>query len=443
MKRVEGFQEASRLLDRRLAGCQHTLSPRLKQSLLDTFGVGTAEEAVDIIIKKVRFGGDEAILELVSKIDGVHMKHLEVSRSEVEAAVGRVEPKVYAALEQAARRIKQFHDAQSNAIVNKIEVNGCYQVNIPLRRVGVYAPGGSATYPSSVLMTAIPAKCAGVKEVVLATPPGKDGKIPDITLAAASIAGADRIFAIGGAQAIAALAYGTQTVPAVDKICGPGNVFVMLAKKQVFGTVDIDGLQGPSEVLIITDEMSNPGFIADEILAQAEHDSMAQSVLVTTSGKLADQVSFHLEEKLATASRADITGRSIGATGIIAVVSNLGEAVKLANMYAPEHLVVDVTTESIDSAVFTSAGCIFTGKHPTVPMGDYVCGPSHALPTGGTARFSSPLNVGDFTRCYNVVNVDDDVLRRLGPSAIVIARSEGLAAHAKAVENRLDSIGGK
>ncbi|MDX9803654.1 MAG: histidinol dehydrogenase, partial [Dehalococcoidales bacterium] len=295
MKRVEGFQEASRLLDRRLAGCQHTLSPRLKQSLLDTFGVGTAEEAVDIIIKKVRFGGDEAILELVSKIDGVHMKHLEVSRSEVEAAVGRVEPKVYAALEQAARRIKQFHDAQSNAIVNKIEVNGCYQVNIPLRRVGVYAPGGSATYPSSVLMTAIPAKCAGVKEVVLATPPGKDGKIPDITLAAASIAGADRIFAIGGAQAIAALAYGTQTVPAVDKICGPGNVFVMLAKKQVFGTVDIDGLQGPSEVLIITDEMSNPGFIADEILAQAEHDSMAQSVLVTTSGKLADQVSFHLE----------------------------------------------------------------------------------------------------------------------------------------------------
>lgn len=443
MKRVDGFQEASRLLDRRLAGCEYTLSPRLKQSLLDTFGVGTAEETVDIIIKKVRSGGDKAILELARKIDGINMDHLEVSRSEVEAAVGRVKPEVYAALEQAASRIKQFHDAQNNAIVKKIEVNGCYQINIPLQRVGVYAPGGSAAYPSSVLMIAIPAKCAGVEEVVLATPPGKDGKIPDTTLAAAGIAGADRIFAIGGAQAIAALAYGTQTVPAVDKICGPGNVFVMLAKKQVFGTVDIDGLQGPSEVLIIADDMSNPDFIADEILAQAEHDAMAQSILVTTSGKLAEQVALQLEGKLATATRADITGHSIGTTGIIAVVSNLSEAVKLANMYAPEHLVVDVTTESIDSAVFTSAGCIFVGKHPTVPMGDYVCGPSHALPTGGTARFSSSLNVGDFNRCYNVVNVDDDVLKKLGPSAIVIAGSEGLTAHAKAIENRLDSIGGE
>ena len=442
MKRINGYKEACKLLDRRCAGSEYILSPRLKQSLQAMFGVETAEEAVGIIIDEVRSGGDKALLELGKKIDRVELEQLQVLDCEIREAVSRVRPDVYKALEKAAARIKEFHDAQREAIANRIEINGCYQITIPLGRVGVYAPGGTASYPSSVLMTAIPAKCAGVTEVILATPPGKDGKIPDITLAAACIAGVDRVFAIGGAQAIAALAYGTETVPAVDKICGPGNVFVMLAKKQVFGTVDIDGLQGPSEVLIIADENSNPGFIADEILAQAEHDPLAQSILVTTSGKLADRVEIALEEKMAQSARAEITAHSISSAGLIVVVESVEQAVSLANMYAPEHLVVDSEKPGLEVEKFTTAGCIFTGSQPTVPMGDYVCGPSHALPTGGTARFSSPLNVGDFLRCCNVINVDQAVLRELGPSAIIIARSEGLTAHATAIENRLENIGG-
>ena len=442
MKRAVGFEEASRLLDRQRAGSDYVLSPRLKQSLMAMFGVETADEAVKIIIEEVRSGGDQALFELGRKIDKVELRHLEIGVDEIKKAVSEVQPEVYSALKIAAAKIKEFHDAQRNAIPNKIEVNGCCQITMPLRRVGVYAPGGTASYPSTVLMTAIPARCAGVNEVVLATPPGKDGKIPAITLAAAEIAGVDSVFAIGGAQAIAALAYGTDTIKAVDKICGPGNIFVMLAKKQIFGTVDIDGLQGPSEVLIIADEMSNPGFIADEILAQAEHDALAQSILVTTSATLADMVESLLKEKLADSNRAEITSHSIESVGIIAVIDTLEQAINLANMYAPEHLVVDVRTADVDVKKFISAGCIFTGSHPTVPMGDYVSGPSHALPTSGTARFSSPLNVSDFIRCYNVVNVDENMLRELGPSAIVIARSEGLTAHARAVENRLKSIGG-
>jgi histidinol dehydrogenase len=442
MRRVNGFKEAEKLLNRRIAGTEYSLSPRLKQSLGDMFGVHTAEEAVQIIINDVRAMGDKAILELAKKIDNIEQKELCVKDSKVKEAVLKTDPEIYSALQKAAERIKEFHDIQRAAIPDTIEINGCYQLAMPLSRVGVYAPGGTASYPSSVLMTAIPARCAGVQEIILATPPGKDGHIPAITLAAAEIAGVDKIFAVGGAQAIAALAYGTETVPAVDKICGPGNIFVMLAKKEVFGTVDIDGLQGPSEVLIIACDKSNPEFIADEILAQAEHDALAQSILVTISQRLADGVEMLVREKLAKSARSEILAHSVQNTSLIATVDTFEEAVKLANLYAPEHLVVDVREVDLSMHEFTSAGCIFTGSQPTVPMGDYISGPSHALPTGGTARFTSPLNVSTFIRYCNVVNVDDDALRELGPAAIVLARAEGLMAHAQAIENRLKNIGG-
>jgi histidinol dehydrogenase len=442
MKCVHGFSEAAALLDRRRAGSEYSLSPRLKQSLIDLFGVGTAEEAVQIIITEVRNEGDKALFELSNKIDRVDLSQIQIDESEIKKAVSSVPPELYSALQKSAGRIKQFHDAQRAAIPEKIEINGCYQIAKPLSRVGVYAPGGTASYPSSVLMTAIPAKCAGVNEVILTTPPGKDGNIPAVTLAAAEIAGVDKVFAIGGAQAIAALAYGTATVPAVDKICGPGNIFVMLAKKAVFGTVDIDGLQGPSEVLIIADDKSNPEFIAAEILAQAEHDALAQSILVTTSKRLADDVERKVHEKLAKSTRSEIIRSSIENVSLIAVVETIEEVIMLANMYAPEHLVVDMSEADLDISRLTTAGCIFTGSQPTVPMGDYVSGPSHALPTGGTARFTSPLNVSAFIRYYNIVHLDDNELKELGPVAITIARAEGLTAHADAIEARLNEIGG-
>jgi len=286
-------------------------------------------------------------------------------------------------------------------------------------------------------MTAIPARCAGVKEILLVSPPGKGGAIPALTLAAARVAGIDRVFSVGGAQAIAALAYGTQTIPGVDKICGPGNIFVMLAKKQVFGVVDIDGLQGPSEVMIVADYLCDPNNIAHEILAQAEHDAMAQSILITDSRPLADAVRRTVVSEIGSLKRAEITGRSIEANGAIIVIDNLEMAIELVNSYAPEHLIVDVHGSNMDISRFGNAGCIFTGKHATVVMGDYVAGPSHALPTGGTARFSSPLNVNNFIRYYNVVNTSESDMRQYGPVALTLARAEGLTAHARALEYRL------
>jgi len=289
-----------------------------------------------------------------------------------------------------------------------------------------------------VLMTAIPAKVAGVKQVVLVTPPGSDGEVPAPVLVAADFARVDRIFRIGGAQAIAALAFGTKTVPRVDKICGPGNIFVMLAKKLVYGAVDIDGLQGPSEVVIIADEMANPAYQAAEVLAQAEHDALASAIMITTSQKLADEVNREIEKQLAELERREIAAESLANGGVIAVVESIEQAIELSNMYAPEHLCLDIRDAKDYVGKITRAGCIFIGEEPTVVIGDYVAGPSHALPTGGTARFSSPLNIMDFIKYMNVVSVDRDKLKELGPTAITIARAEGLEAHARVVEKRLE-----
>jgi len=287
------------------------------------------------------------------------------------------------------------------------------------------------------LMTAIPARVSGVKEIILATPPKSGGRVLPPTLVAADIARVDHVFCVGGAQAIAALAFGTKSIPKVDKLCGPGNIFVVLAKKLVYGVVDIDGLQGPSEVLIIADEATNPRYCALDLLAQAEHDPSASAILVTTSHRLANEVAKEVEQQLKELERQAIASESLENRGVIAVVSNLDEAIELANLYAPEHLclMIDKADAYIDK-VF-NAGCVFVGENSTVVLGDYVAGPSHALPTGGTARFSSPLNIVDFIKFISLVTIDEANLGKLGQAASVIARAEGFEAHARAVEERL------
>jgi histidinol dehydrogenase len=421
MRVVSGIDAAGKLLNRR-TGFQAT-DPAVEQS-------------VRAIIEQVRAGGDKILKELTAKYDGARLDRIEVAAEEIQKARNTINPGLLDALEMAAGQITSYHSEQFTAIKSAVDAMGSRQLLRPLDRVGVYAPGGKAFYPSTVLMTAIPAREAGVKEVILATPPGSDGRIPMPTLAAAAIAGVDRVFAVGGAQAVAALAYGTETIPQVDKICGPGNVYVMTAKKMVFGHVAIDGLQGPSEVLIIADETTDPVDCAADILAQAEHDPLAQSVLVTTSHKLAGNVLGELKLRMRENPRHMIIEQSLEQRGIIAVVASLEEAVELANLYAPEHLCFLAASAGDYLDSLRHAGCIFIGEKATVAVGDYVAGPSHALPTSGTARFSSPLNIWDFVKITDVVNVDADMIFKYGPAAVTIARAEGLENHARAIEAR-------
>jgi len=395
------------------------------------------EQAVRRILGDVARRGDAAVREYTLQFDHVTLESVEVSRNEIAEAHRHIDPALLSALRLASRRIRDFHTRQMEVVRSGWTGTGLGWLVRPLGRVGVYAPHGTAPYPSSLLMTAVPAKVAGVSEVIVATPRGPDGVLPAATLVAADIAGVDRIFSIGGAQAIAALAFGTESVPRVDKICGPGNVYVMLAKKLVFGVVGIDALQGPSEVLIIADDTADPGWCAADLLAQAEHDELAEAVLVTTSAALADRVVSEVREQLRQLSRRETATRSLEKTGRMVVVDTMEEAVELANLYAPEHLLLMV--ENADSYLprLVNAGCIVLGDRATVALGDYVAGPSHVLPTQGTARFSSPLSVLDFVRLTNVIREEGDLLRELGPAAVTIARFEGLDAHVRAVEKRL------
>ena len=438
MRIVTDFKEAKELLSRQGIFGDYSISPALKKRLKQMFDTEDPEQAVRQIIDEVRSRGDAALFDLTLRIDQVQLSSLEVSRQQVSEARQKVDSRLMSALKLAADQIYSFHVAQRDGVLSGVAKMGSATILRPLERVGIYAPGGSAAYPSTVLMTAIPARVAGVSQVILATPPGPDGIVPAATLAAADIARIDRIFCLGGAQAIAALALGTVLVPKVDKVCGPGNIFVMLAKKLVYGLVDIDGLQGPSEVVIIADETANPAYCAAELLAQAEHDPMASAILITDSQELAGKVDKEVDKQLAALERKAITAESLENGGIIVVVASIDEAIELANLYAPEHLclLIDRADSYIDR--ITNAGCIFTGDKATVVIGDYVAGPSHALPTGGTARFSSPLNITDFMKYINVVTVDDTSLKKLGPAAITIARAEGLEAHARAVEKRLE-----
>ena len=425
MKIIEDFQVAKSVLSRQASVEFYESEP---------------EPAVRQIVNEVRNRGDAALLDYTLKFDGIKLTCLEISKQQITGAYQDVDKELVLALKLAAERIYSFHLAQRDNIWGRVMGQRLGQLIRPLERVGVYVPGGTACYPSTVLMTAIPARVAGVREIILATPPGSNGTVPAPTLVAAAVAGVDRIFCVGGAQAIAALAFGTESIPRVDKICGPGNIFVTLAKKIVYGVVDIDGLQGPSEVLIIADETADPKYCAADLLAQAEHDPLASAILVTTSRWLADEVNQEVEQQLGSLPRKAIATESLENRGKIVVVTTVDEAIELANLYAPEHLclMVDRAASYIDKV--SNAGCIVAGNKSTVVLGDYVAGPSHVLPTGGTARFSSPLNIGDFIKLINLVTIDEASLRQLGQAASTIARAEGFEAHARAVEKRLGTV---
>ncbi|TET26224.1 MAG: histidinol dehydrogenase [Dehalococcoidia bacterium] len=438
MRIIEGFPSAKSALSRQPLADFYSVSPAVKQKLNEIFGAEINPElAVRQIISEVRRRGDAALFEYTARIDGVRLASLEVSREQIESAYRRADKALISALKLAAERISSFHRKQKSRILGKVNKTDLGELIRPLERVGVYVPGGTASYPSTVLMTVIPARVAGVKEIILTTPPAVNGVAPPPTLVAADIAGVDRIFSVGGAQAVAALAYGTETVPRVNKICGPGNVFVVMAKRLVYGVVDIDSLPGPSEVVVIADEAANPRYCALDLLAQAEHDPLASAILITTSRQLADEVNREIEEQLTSLPRKAIAAESLENKGLIAVVTNINEAIELANLYAPEHLclMVDKADSYLDKV--NNAGCVCIGRNSTVVLSDYVVGPSHVLPTGGTARFSSPLNITDFVKFINLATVAKADLKELAQAASVIARAERLEAHARAVEERL------
>ena len=398
------------------------------------------EDIVADIIYNVRKNGDKAVFEYSEKFDKAKLVDLAVKKEEIEEAIKLVEPKFIEILKKAAANITKFHSKQlrNSFIIN--DENGIVigQKIIPVDRAGLYVPGGTAAYPSTVLMDAIPAKIAGCKEVVMVTPPEKDGKINPAILAAAYVAGVDRIFKVGGAQAIAALAYGTQSIPKVDKIVGPGNAFVAEAKKQVFGKVSIDMIAGPSEILVVADGKSNPRYVAADLLSQAEHDKLASAVLVTDSMELALAVQSEIENQLISLKREEIARASIDNNGKIIVAENLSAAIEIANEIAPEHLelCVDNPFDYLDS--IRHAGSIFMGRSCPEALGDYFAGPNHTLPTSGTAKFSSPLSVDDFIKKTQYTYYTKEALSRVAYDIAFFAEKEGLTGHARSAVIRLE-----
>ena len=394
---------------------------------------------VSQIIQNVRQNGDKAVLEYNEKFDGAKMDALEVTPEELDAALEQVDGEFLRILELAARNIRQYHTKQIRSGFF-LEQDGIVlgQKITPIEKVGVYVPGGTAAYPSTVLMDTIPAKIAGCDQVVMVTPPGRDGKINPAILAAAQAAGVDRIFKVGGAQAIAALAYGTQTIPQVDKIVGPGNAFVAEAKKQVFGQVAIDMIAGPSEILIVADGKSDPAHVAADLLSQAEHDKLASAVLVTDSQELALAVQEELEKQIPLLPRAEIARRSIDDYGKIIVADDLQLVIDIANEIAPEHLelMVDEPFDYLDG--IRNAGSIFMGRFCPEALGDYFAGPNHTLPTSGTARFSSALSVDDFVKKSQFTYYTKEALSKCARDVAYFARKEGLEAHARSAMIRIE-----
>jgi len=395
-----------------------------------TFNV---EQIVADIIANVRENGDKAVLEYNKKFDKADLTALLVSQEEIDEAFATVEPEFLSILQQAAENIRNFHAKQvrnSFVIADKPGIVLGQKVT-PIEKVGVYVPGGTAAYPSTVLMDTIPAKIAGCETIVMVTPPGKDGKINPVILAAAKIAGVDLIFKVGGAQAVAALAYGTESIPKVDKIVGPGNAFVAEAKKQVFGLVSIDMIAGPSEILVIADSKSNPVHVAADLLSQAEHDKLASAVLVTDSADLAEAVSAELEKQIPLLPRAEIARASIDNNGKIIVAENLMQGIEISNEIAPEHLELMVDDPFAYLDAVKHAGSIFMGRNCPEALGDYFAGPNHTLPTSGTARFSSPLSVDDFVKKSQFTYYTADALTAVADSINYFANKEGLQAHGK------------
>lgn len=402
--------------------------------------------AVLEILLAVRQRGDEAVIEYTARFDGVHYANAQemlVSQEEIQEAYSKVDGRYIDILRQARDNIWKFHSKQLENSWAICEENGIIlgQRVVPMERVGVYVPGGRAAYPSSVLMNVIPARVAGVFDIIMATPPGKDKKVNPHTLVAACEAGCKRIFKIGGAQAIAALAFGTHTIPKVDKIVGPGNIYVALAKKEVYGYVDIDMIAGPSEVMVLADSSAEPAFVAADLMSQAEHDPMASAILVTTSFELASRVVEELQRQVEGLSSKDIIQASLRDFGALIVVDSLEQAVEIANSIAPEHLELAVQNPFEILGAVKHAGSIFLGHYTPEPVGDYMAGPNHVLPTGGTARFFSPLGVYDFVKKSNIIFYTEKALKAVSLDVIEFANREGLTAHANSIEVRFKENG--
>ena len=390
------------------------------------------------ILDDVKLRGDQALYDYNKKFDNVSLSSLQVTEKEIEDAFNRLDKELLEVIRYSHENIVRYHTKQKrNDFLDK-DTDGVIlgQIINPIEKVGIYVPGGTAAYPSTVLMNAVPAKVAGVEEIVMVTPPNEDGTISDVILAAAKIAGVTKIFKVGGAQAVAALSYGTETIPAVYKIVGPGNIFVAMAKKMVFGEVAIDMVAGPSEVLIISDDSSNPVHIAADLLSQAEHDKLAACILVTTSEELAKLVAVEIESQLAELPRQEIARESINNNGRIIIAKNIEEAILISNEIAPEHLELAVMDPFALLSKIKNAGSISLGHNTPEPLGDYLAGPNHTIPTSGTAKFASPLSVDDFIKKSSVIYYSKEALEKVKDKVILFAESEGLTAHANSVRKR-------
>lgn len=400
------------------------------------------EDIVTDIIENVKANGDAALFEYSKKFDSAELKSLEVTKEEIDSAYNSEDSDYINTLKKARDNIFAFHSRQvrNNFMINDNDGIVLGQKITPIEKVGLYVPGGTASYPSTVLMNAVPAKIAGVKEIVMVTPPDKNGCVPPAILAAAKVAGVDRIFKTGGAQAVAALAFGTESVPKVDKVVGPGNVFVATAKRMLYGIVDIDMIAGPSEILVIAQSNCDPELVAADLLSQAEHDKLASAVMITDSEQLAKKVSDELEKQIPELPRAEIARASIDANGKIIIVKDLDEAVAISNKIAPEHLEVCVDEPFLLLNKIKNAGSIFLGKNVPESLGDYFAGPNHTLPTSGTARFSSPLSVDDFIKKSSFIYYSEDALLNVADDVVRFAEKEGLQAHGRAVSKRREKL---
>lgn len=437
---IRDAAEARRFIARNRSLTDREVSPELLAGLARLFGEALSpEQATARIVSAVRERGDEALREWSQKLEGVVPASFAVSADELDAAFEETPLKVREALARSAERVRAFHKKQLRHSWLDWEADGTAlgQMLRPLERVGVYAPGGRAPYPSSLLMAVVPAQVAGVREIIVCSPPQSDGHVAPVVLAAARTVGVDKVFAVGGAQAIAAMAYGTPVVPRVDKIVGAGGLFVTLAKRQVFGQTGIDGLYGPTETLLIADESAQASWVAADLLAQAEHDPLASSVLLTTSRALADAVALELERQMAVLPRRAIVAQALAGQGAIVVVGSLDEALELANLYAPEHLCLLVRDAWSLIGRVQNAGGVFVGHWTSEALGDYAIGPSHIMPTSATARFGSPLNVNDFQKIISIFMLGEPTAARIADTAITLAEAEGLTAHANAVRQRL------
>ncbi|MDJ0756079.1 MAG: histidinol dehydrogenase [Ardenticatenaceae bacterium] len=425
------------ILDRRFS-LEVEMTDGLKAGMKRIFGeVVSPQEAVRRILADIRNRGDDSLREWTQKIDGVQLENMAVPAELIEQAPQKIDGELYEALQHAAGRIRAFHEQQP--LPNWTTSDGTLGQRVtPINRVGVYVPGGTAPLPSSLLMSVVPAQVAGVKEVVVATPPGRAGQgVPDVILAAAEIVGIKTIYTVGGAQAIGGLAFGTQSIPAVDKIVGAGNLFVTLAKREVYGLVGIDGLYGPTETVVVADDTGDPAWIAADLLAQAEHDVLATAILLTPSRALAERVQIEIGQQLERLSRPEIIIQALAGQGGIVITADMAEACRLASEFAAEHTCIASNKPQLYVDLIPNAGGLFIGERSFEVLGDYVAGPSHVMPTSGTARFASPLNVLDFVKITSMVALDDATSAALSPIAARIAQAEGLTAHAAAAKARI------